>query len=201
MGLQPFDINPNSATFCARRMAYVRYADDFVIGLANNKTTALQIKNQITEFLQEELHLSLNAEKTLITDISPTKHRALKNHYGKFLGYKIQMHPGIGRGPITRTGPYQRRRLTGKGHVILKVDKDLVFKRLSEKGFCKKDGTPIPKFTFLSDTQATTNEKINRIMRGMINYYKLADNKILFGCHLFHIMSFSLAKMYAAKFR
>lgn len=185
----------NSDTFS--RMAYVRYADDFVIGLANNKSIALQIKNKITEFLREELHLSLNAEKTLITDISPTKHRALKNHYGKFLGYKIQMHPGI----ITRTGPYRRRRLTGKGHVILKVDKDRVLKRLSEKGFCKKDGTPIPKFTFLSDTQATTNEKINRIMRGMMNYYKLADNKIQFGCHLFHIMSFSLAKMYAAKFR
>lgn len=135
-------------------------------------------------------------EKTLITDVSPTEHRSSVNHFGRFLGYQIKMHPGI-----TTRSPQNRRIRTGRGHVILKVDADKVVKRLSEKGFCHKDGTPTPNFTFLSDTQAVTNEKINRILRGILNYYKIADNRVNFGCRLFYIFSFSLAKVYAAKFR
>lgn len=135
-------------------------------------------------------------EKTRITYVSPTEHRSSVNHFGRFLGYLVKMHPGV-----TTRSPKNRQRRTGRGHVILKVDADKVVKRLSEKGFCHKDGTPTPNFTFLSDTQAVTNEKINRIFRGILNYYKIADNRVNFGCRLFYIFSLSLAKVYAAKFR
>ena len=171
-----------------KRFSYVRYADDFIIGMCDTRQEALQVKSLIADFLSNELNLLLNQDKTLITD---TTKKATK-----FLGYLIHIHSGV----------YSRNhnntlRLTGKGHVRLMADTNKVVRRLAEKGFCTKDGDPRPKFTFLSDTQGTTNKKVNRIFRGIMEYYKLADNKKQFGCLLFYIFSHSLAKLYSAKFR
>jgi Type II intron maturase len=63
------------------------------------------------------------------------------------------------------------------------------------------DDSPRSKFTYMHDTPAVANEKINRIFRGTTDYYKLTDNDRHFGCRLFYIFSHSLAKMYAAKYR
>jgi hypothetical protein len=191
LGLTPTDML--SEKFM--RIRYVRYADDFIVGLICSRTKALEIKNHIKMFLKEQLHLELNDSKTLLTDVAPRKHFNYTNQVG-FLGYLISMHKGV----ITRTVT-NKRRLTGKGHVVLKVDQRKVVSRLAEKGFCTKDGSPRPKFTYMHDTQAVTNEKVNRIFRGIVNYYKLADNIRHFGCRLFYIFSHSLAKMYAAKYR
>lgn len=177
------------------RLRYVRYADNFIVGLICSRAKALEIKNHIKMFLKEQLYLELSDSKTLLTDVSPRKHFNYTSRVG-FLGYLISMH----KGAITRTAK-NRRRLIGKGHVVLKVDQRKVVNRLAEKGFCIKDGSPRPKFTYIHDTQAVTNEKVNRIFRGIMNYYKLADNLQYFGCRLFYIFSHSLAKMYAAKYR
>ena len=178
-----------------KRMAYVRYADDFIIGLACSRADAQALKNRLKQFLRDELNLQLSETKTLLTDVSPTEHFATRN-MASFLGYTIGMHKGV----ITRTAK-RRRKLSEKGHVVIKVDQAKVIQKLSAKGFCTKDGDPRPKFTYLSDTQAVTNAKVNRIFRGIIEYYKLADNIKHFGCRLFYIFSHSLAKLYAAKFR
>lgn len=191
LGLTPTDML--SEKFL--RIRYVRYADDFIVGFISSRTKALKIKNHIKIFLKEQLHLELNDSKALLTDVAPRKHFNYTSQVG-FLGYLISMHKGV----TTRTAK-NRRRLTGKGHVVLKVDQRKVVSRLAEKGFCTKDGSPRPKFTYIHDTQAVTNEKVNRIFRGIVNYYKLADNIRHFGCRLFYIFSHSLAKMYAAKYR
>jgi hypothetical protein len=184
LGLTPTDMMSNDYL----RLSYVRYADNFIIACNCSRSEVLRIYKSLTLFLKEELGLDLDPVKSKITD---TKKRP-----GKFLGYDILFNKGV----TTRT-PTNKRRLTGKGHVILKVDKRKVIESLHDKGFCKGDGTPIPKFTFLNDSQAVTNEKVNRIIRGILNYYNLADNKVQFGCHLYYLMSHSTAKLYAAKFR
>ena len=50
-----------------RRVHYVRYADDFLIGTMSSKAYAEQLKQEIKQFLEEELHLRLSEEKTVIT--------------------------------------------------------------------------------------------------------------------------------------
>ena len=65
-----------------RRLKYVRYADDFLLGCAGPKTEAEEIKRQLKEFLQE-LKLELSEEKTLITHA--------RSEAAKFLGYEITM--------------------------------------------------------------------------------------------------------------
>jgi len=81
------------------------------------------------------------------------------------------------------------------------ADRNRVVERLAEKGFCNKSGDPRPKFTYLYDSQSNTNTKINRIFRGIMEYYKLGENRRQMGCELFFIFSHSLAKLYAAKYR
>ena len=48
-----------------RRMKYVRYADDFLIGIIGTKEEAEKIKNELTKFLTEHLQLELSQEKNV----------------------------------------------------------------------------------------------------------------------------------------
>jgi len=50
-----------------RRLRYVRYADDTLLGFTGPKAEAEEIKRRLSQFLQDELKLELNQEKTLIT--------------------------------------------------------------------------------------------------------------------------------------
>ena len=63
-----------------RKLKYVRYADDFLVGIIGSKKDAQQIKEDIKNFLADRLTLELSDEKTLVTH---TERPA------KFLGYEI----------------------------------------------------------------------------------------------------------------
>ena len=64
-----------------RRLRYVRYADDFLLGFAGPKNEAEAIRTEIAEFLNCKLKLTLSQEKTLITHARHEK--------AKFLGHEI----------------------------------------------------------------------------------------------------------------
>lgn len=51
-----------------RRINYVRYADDFLIGTVSDKAYAKQLKEEIKIFLTDTLHLRLNLDKTKISN-------------------------------------------------------------------------------------------------------------------------------------
>jgi hypothetical protein len=72
--------DPNDPNY--RRLRYVRYADDWLLGFAGPRHEAEQIKSTITAFLREELKLELSESKTLIT------HAA--SQAAHFLGYEIR---------------------------------------------------------------------------------------------------------------
>jgi group II intron reverse transcriptase/maturase len=65
-----------------RRLRYLRYADDWLLGFAGPRHEAEQIKSRIAEFLREDLKLELSPAKTLIT------HAA--SQAARFLGYEIK---------------------------------------------------------------------------------------------------------------
>jgi group II intron reverse transcriptase/maturase len=50
-----------------RRLRYVRYADDFLLGTVGPKSEAEEIKRRLREFLGDSLKLELSEEKTLVT--------------------------------------------------------------------------------------------------------------------------------------
>jgi retron-type reverse transcriptase len=53
-----------------RRLRYIRYADDHLLGFTGPKSEAEKIKARLARFLREDLKLELNQEKTLITHAS-----------------------------------------------------------------------------------------------------------------------------------
>src|SRR2546423_3026202 len=64
-----------------RRLRYIRYADDFLLGFVGTYQEAREIKQKIKRWLQDNLGLELSEEKTLITHATKEKAR--------FLGYEI----------------------------------------------------------------------------------------------------------------
>ena len=64
-----------------RRLKYVRYADDFLLGFVGTKAEAEEIKRQLRQFLRDDLKLELSEEKTLITHA--------RSEAARFLGYEV----------------------------------------------------------------------------------------------------------------
>jgi group II intron reverse transcriptase/maturase len=72
-------VDLNDANY--RRLKYVRYADDWLLGLIGTKEDAEQIKEQVKDYLHEELQLDLSDEKTLMTHA--------RTEAARFLSYQI----------------------------------------------------------------------------------------------------------------
>ena len=68
-----------------KRICYIRYADDFLIGVIGSKEDAEQIKQDVGCFIREKLHLEMSREKTLITH---------GHDSAKFLGYEVTIAKG-----------------------------------------------------------------------------------------------------------
>lgn len=63
-------------------MKYVRYADDFIIGVKGDRADCETIKKQFAEFIGGTLKMELSQEKTLITHSS---------QFARFLGYDVRV--------------------------------------------------------------------------------------------------------------
>lgn len=64
-----------------KRLRYVRYADDFLIGVSGSLADCEKLRREIAEFLNKELKLDLNLGKTRITHA--------KTESARFLGHNI----------------------------------------------------------------------------------------------------------------
>lgn len=110
---------------------YVRYADDWIIGIRGTKVECKNILNTIKEFLLKELKLNLSETKTLITN--PNNEAAI------FLGTRLRkaQHTSYNR----RHGFTQRN----PREIRLEIPKERIEKKLREAGFLKGI-TPAPRF-------------------------------------------------------
>jgi hypothetical protein len=55
------------------RIRYLRYADDFIIGIAGPRDLAVKIHGDVKAFLREELKLNMSESKTQITHFTHKK--------------------------------------------------------------------------------------------------------------------------------
>lgn len=62
------------------KIKYIRYADDFLVGITGSREMAREAREEIGKFLRDKLKVELSMEKTHITHISKGV---------PFLGYKI----------------------------------------------------------------------------------------------------------------
>ena len=164
-----------------RRLRYLRYADDHILGFTGPKAEAEQIKARIAMFLRETVGLELNAAKTLIT-------RA-RSQPARFLGYHIIVQ----HCDTQRTGG----RRTANGNIALRVPPDVI------KAQCapyREHGKPWHR----SRLQNLEDYDIVRVYgaeyRGVVNYYLLAQD--VWRLHTLHWHALtSMLKTLAAKHR
>jgi group II intron reverse transcriptase/maturase len=148
-----------------RRMYYVRYADDFLVGINGSQTEAEAMKSWLGDYLSNELQLELSAEKTLVTS---AKERV------RFLGYDIKRWSGtrILRYPTTQ-GVKTRRTGTYQLSLLMPLDKTIAFAR--EYGNPNTwHGEHRSKLLNLSELEILMT--YNAEVRGFLGYYSLADN-------------------------
>ena len=177
-----------------RRLKYIRYADDFILGVIGSKEEAQRIKEDIKSFLSASLALELSEEKTLITHTGKS---------AKFLGYEIT----VTRNNHQRRDVQGRLRRTYGKRVRLNVSMATLRDKLLEYGAMEiklRNGKEIwkPKcrsgLIFNDDLEIL--DRYNRETVGFCNYYLIANNCVVL--HNFrYIMEYSMYKTFAGKYR
>jgi RNA-directed DNA polymerase len=172
-----------------RRLRYCRYADDLLFGYIGSRDEAIEIMKAVETFLERELRLQVAKEKTGIS----TGREGVN-----FLGYSIRVNGSTRVVRIKRKGTYTRQRTTT--HAIrLEVPEG------KAQEFCQRYGygdwqrmKPLhrPQLTG-SDTEIVYT--YNAELRGLGNYYALADDVKTKLRKLEYLANYSLFKTLARK--
>jgi hypothetical protein len=155
-----------------RRLHYIRYADDFMLGFSGTREEAEQIQSSVKEFLEDKLKIKVNDEKSSI------HHSSDRNI--KFLGFFIKyLPPKRTLNAEKLEEGVKETKMIAINSAQLRIPVEHILKRLTDKGYAKirKNGT----------FRATSNRKlcsfedntiVNRyssVIRGIYNYYLPAN--------------------------
>lgn len=178
-----------------KRLHYVRYVDDFVVGVVGSREETIELENKIREFLKSELKLILSPEKTLITHFSK-EHIFFLGTYIKGTWEREKKLITVKRNEVTR-----KARMTSRN--VLKAPIKLLFEKATLNGFFKKrHGEFIP--TKVGRCINLEHEDIlryyNSVIHGILNYYSFANNYKSLGS-LVHGLKFSCSRTLALKYK
>jgi group II intron reverse transcriptase/maturase len=140
-----------------RRLKYVRYADDTLLGFAGPKAEAEDIKRRLAVFLRDDLKLELSPEKTLITHA--------RSQRARFLGYDITVHHN------DRKVSGRRRSLNGT--VGLRVPRSVVTAKQAQY---MKRGKPARRPELLNQDDHVIISTFGSEWRGIVQYYLMAGD-------------------------
>jgi group II intron reverse transcriptase/maturase len=176
-----------------RRIQYVRYADDFLVGVIGSKADAEKAKTDIGRFISNKLKLTMSSEKTLIT------HGQDK---ARFLGYDITVCQNAA---TRRTSRGQIRVHTNR--VRLFVPKEKWVGKLLEYGVLKittdeqgkEKCKPLQRDDFMGLEPREIVTMYNAQIRGTYNYYRMANNASVMN-KFYYVMEYSMYKTFAGKF-
>jgi group II intron reverse transcriptase/maturase len=168
-----------------RKLKYVRYADDFLIGIIGSKEDCQKVKEDIKNYLHKTLKLELSDEKTLITNAAKP---------AKFLGYEVfvrksnQTQKDKTGNPIrcfaskvvlyVPTGVIKKKLLDYKALKITKPKRKEVWKGKSRGNMIGFDPLEIIS-------------QYNAEIRGFYNYYSIANNSHIINS-FYYIMRYSM---------
>ncbi len=141
-----------------RRLRYVRYADDFLLGFIGPRSEAEEIKRRLREFLQDNLKLELSQQKTLITNA--------RTEAARFLNYEIVSLAADSKHD-------QRKQRCINGGPGLKVPEDVIRAKCTSY---MRHGKPIHLAARLNDTDFSIVTQYQSEYRGYVQYYLLAFN-------------------------
>jgi group II intron reverse transcriptase/maturase len=167
-----------------RRLRYVRYADDFLLGFCGPRREAEEVKRHLKEFLRDHLRLELSEEKTLITHA--------RSQPARFLGYDV----------VVLHDDRKRDRKSTKrsinGNIGLKVPKEVVKAKCASY---MKRGKPVHRKERTNDSVFSIVARYQQEYRGIVEFYRLAYDLSNRLDRLRWVMETSLTKTLAHKLR
>jgi group II intron reverse transcriptase/maturase len=141
-----------------RRLHYVRYADDWLLGFSGPRKEAEEIKDEVKAFLRDHLKLELSETKTLITHA--------RTKAARFLGYEIVV--------LNNDQKLDRRgHRSSNGGIGLKVPQDVVKAKCAR--YLRRE-KPRPRAELTHDTAFTIVARYQQEFRGLAEYYRMAFN-------------------------
>ena len=180
-----------------KQAVYARYADDWLILFSGNKKEAEALRQKISAFIESELKLKLDEEKTLVTRLDKGI---------SFLGYEIkawgpkQSKVSYIHGQKNQTQKSFPKRMTSQQINILPCINRLRL-NLANKGFLDTStdrGKSVRIMLSLSDHEIAL--KFRYVVMGIINYYKYCDK--LSRLHFcLYVLKYSCYNTLAAKHR
>lgn len=175
-----------------KEIKYVRYADDFIIGVRGSREDCEEIKRKLSCFIRDSLKMELSEEKTLITH---------SNTYARFLGYDMR----IRRSNVIKPNGRGTTQRTMSNHMELAVPLgDKIQPFLFKHGVVKQKENgelePVHRNDLLRLTDLEMVSAYDAELRGICNFYYLAGN--FYKLHyLSYLMEYSCLKTLAFKHR
>lgn len=180
-----------------KRLFYIRYADDFLIGVIGSKKDAIAVKEKVGKFIAENLHLDMSDEKTLITHGGDFAH---------FLGFDVT----INNSQMQRKTAKGFTRRSNLGKVLLYVPKEKWLNRLFSYGALeihhdedngnKEIWKPVRRTEFMNLDDFEIVTRFNSEIRGLYNYYRIANNVSVLN-NFYYVERYSMLKTFAGKYR
>jgi hypothetical protein len=175
------------------RVKFLRYADDIAVSISGSKALGRQVEEEIASFLEQELRLELNREKSRLIHLGTER--------ATFLGYLFQ----VTRGRLRRRNLKETRsthninqtRKTGAGNIQLLVPLENLSEKLRKY---KARGQPEGVGAFINQPVEHIIEHYNGLIRGWYNYYQLAEN-VGWLNYARYVLLYSLVKTLAQKER
>jgi hypothetical protein len=164
-----------------RRLRYIRYADDHLLGFTGPKAEAEEIKQRLAQFLREDLKLELAADKTLITHA--------RTGAARFLGYEITVQHND-----TKT---TRGRRSVNGTIGLRVPRTVITAKCAQ--YCKR-GKPARRTRLMNATDYAIIRTYGSEYQGLVQYYLLAGDVFRLN-RLRRVMELSMLKTLGSKHR
>jgi group II intron reverse transcriptase/maturase len=178
-----------------KSLQYVRYADDFIVGVIGSREDAETLKRELAIFLQEKLKLTLSVEKTVITNTAKS---------ARFLGYDIS----VSRSQDIKRLKNGKRQRVYYGVVQLRMPHDIWSSKLLGYGAIRisKDTSgqerwkAMPRGKLINRTDIEILSKYNAEIRGLYNFYSIAGNVSTLN-HFSSLMKYSMLKTFGSKYR
>jgi RNA-directed DNA polymerase len=150
-----------------RRLKYVRYADDFIVGVIGSRKEAESIMLQLKEFVEKELLLELAEDKTCIKKATEGV---------KFLGYDVK---------VNSSKPKVLKMVMGNGTCVTRTTNEVMQLHVPAEKVYQYSGKNgygnIAQFRATSRARLLQRSDLeillayNAEMRGFTNYYALAQ--------------------------
>lgn len=175
-----------------KEIKYVRYADDFIIGVRGSREDCEEIKRKLSCFIRDSLKMELSKEKTLITH---------SNTYARFLGYDMR----IRRSNVIKPNGRGTTQRTMSNHMELAVPLgDKIQPFLFKHGVVKQKENgelePVHRNDLLRLTDLEIVSAYDAELRGICNFYYLAGNFYKLN-YMSYLMEYSCLKTLAFKHR